>query len=75
MTSPNIRPTWPDDPAHAQVVEELRGLLLAQFDPEWIVQDAADSIARRELIRAAMRRTDTHWDYVPDFEESKRFVR
>lgn len=64
-----------DDPAYAPVVDELRRLVLAQFDPEWIIQDAAAGIARRELIRAAMRRTETHWDYVPDFEESKRFVR
>ena len=27
-----------DDPAHRPALEDLRGLLLAQFDPEWIVQ-------------------------------------
>jgi choline-sulfatase len=64
-----------DDPAHAAVVDEMRGLILAEFDPEWIVADAAASIARRELIHAAMQQTDTHWDYSPHFDATKRFVR
>ena len=53
----------------------LRGLILAQFDPEWIAADGAASVRRRELIKAAMERNDTHWDYAPVFDATRQYVR
>jgi choline-sulfatase len=54
---------------------ELRALILARFDPDRIAADGAASLGRRELIRRAMERNDTHWDFFPFFDASKQYVR
>jgi hypothetical protein len=33
------------------------------------------SIRRRELIRQAMIRNDTHWDFSPVFDATRQYVR
>ena len=53
----------------------LRGLILAQFDPDQIARDGAASLQRRELIRRAMARNHTHWDYSPYVDATKQYVR
>jgi choline-sulfatase len=61
---------------HLQDVEAaLHGLILEQFDPEHIAADGAASVRRRELIKAAMERNDTHWDYAPVFDATRQYVR
>lgn len=55
--------------------EALHTLILTQFDPDKIAADGAESIARREVIKAAMLRNDTHWDYSPYFDATKQYVR
>jgi choline-sulfatase len=57
------------------VVDELHGLILAQFDPDRIATDGAASVRRRELIRQAMARNGTHWDYAPSFDVTTQYVR
>jgi len=54
---------------------ELRALILAEFDPEAIAADGAASVRRRELIREAMARNGTRWDYSPPFDATKQYVR
>ena len=63
---------------HEQVAEvepALRNLILEQFDPETIKQDALTSVRKREIIREAMERNDTHWDYFPYFDATRQYVR
>jgi choline-sulfatase len=59
------------DPALREVVEELRGRILRQFDPEAIDREVEASTRRRQLIREAMNRTQTRWDAAPQFDEHK----
>jgi choline-sulfatase len=69
---------WNDrsgDPALAGVEADLHAEVLAAFDPEAIAADGRASVARRELIRRAMQRNGTRWDYTPDFDGTKLYVR
>ncbi len=54
---------------------ELRAAILAQFDPEAIAADGAASVRRRELVRLALERNGTSWDYEPVFDVSRQYVR
>jgi Choline sulfatase enzyme C terminal len=54
---------------------DLRALVLGQFDPEAIARHGAHSVRRRELIARAMARTPTRWDYAPQFDATKQYVR
>jgi len=58
-----------------EVEETLRALILAQFDAERIERDGAASVRRREVIKAAMERNGTHWDYAPVVDASRQYVR
>jgi choline-sulfatase len=61
---------------HLRDVEAvLHGLILEQFDPEHLAADGAASVRRREVIKAAMERNDTHWDYAPVFDATRQYVR
>jgi choline-sulfatase len=62
-------------PEMKAVEEELLGLILGQFDPDRIAAEGAASVARREVIREAMQRNDTHWDYEPRFDATRQYVR
>jgi choline-sulfatase len=62
-------------PEVRDVERELSALILAQFDPEAIAADGAASVERREVIRRAMARNDTSWDYSPVFDATKQYVR
>jgi choline-sulfatase len=55
--------------------EDLRGLILARFDPDRVAADGAASLRRRELIRQAMERNHTHWDFNPFFDATRQYVR
>lgn len=57
------------------VADELRTLILDQFDPDAIARVGAESVARRELIARAMAMTTTRWDYSPVFDATKQYVR
>ncbi|HEX2034179.1 MAG TPA: sulfatase-like hydrolase/transferase [Chloroflexota bacterium] len=58
-------------PEYAEVERELRGAIEARFDFGRIEADVRRSIASRRLIREAMRRNGTLWDYAPHFDPSK----
>ena len=63
------------DPALRDVEEALQALVVEQFDPERIAADGRASVRRRELIRQAMARNGTRWDYSPVFDATKQYVR
>ena len=58
-------------PEHAAVEADLRQALATRFDFEAIEADIRRSIAARRLIREAMRRNNTLWDYTPAFDANK----
>jgi hypothetical protein len=58
-----------------EAADDLLGTILAEFDPDAIAADGAESVARRELIRQAMARNGTRWDYSPVFDATKQYVR
>ncbi len=55
--------------------ERLRAAILARFDPDRIAADGEASVRRRELIRRAMERNGTRWDYQPFVDATKQYVR
>jgi choline-sulfatase len=60
-----------DDPSMVHLKENLRGRILATFDPEAIDREVQASIRRRQMIREAMNLTKTRWDVSPHFDGSK----
>jgi choline-sulfatase len=55
--------------------DELRALILDTFDADAIAAAGADSVRRRELIREAMERNGTRWDYAPEWDVTTMYVR
>ena len=62
-------------PRLRELEEQLRAMILERFDPERLAADGAASVRRRELVKAAMERNDTHWDYSPVFDATRQYVR
>jgi choline-sulfatase len=62
-------------PALQAVEAALHARILAQFDPDAITADAEASVARRVVIKEALARNATHWDYTPQFDGTKQYVR
>lgn len=58
-------------PEYADVESDLRGRILARFDPERIDREVKDSLAKRRLLRTPMKMTGLEWDYTPQFDASK----
>jgi len=58
-----------------EVERGLEALILERFDPDRIAADGAASVRRRELIRRAMDRNGTRWDYEPVVDVTTRYVR
>ena len=62
-------------PEVGDVEAELHAAILRQFDPDLIAAAGAASVERRELIREAMARNGTRWDYSPVFDATTQYVR
>ncbi len=63
-------------PEYAEIEVTLHSLLRSQFDPEDIEERVRDSLARRTLIRKAMKKTGLpRWDYQPVFDATKQYWR
>lgn len=62
-------------PAYRQLAATLEALILARFDPEQLHAAGQESVRRRLIIKEALRRNDVHWDYVPTFDQKRRYVR
>ena len=61
---------------YAEVAARLHGLIMARFDPEDIEARVQDSLARRSVIREAMRKTGLpKWDYQPFFDATRQYWR
>jgi choline-sulfatase len=63
-------------PEYAEVEARLRTLLLANFDPTGIEERIQDSLARRAVIRQAMKTTGLpKWDHQPVFDATRQYWR
>jgi len=62
-------------PEVGDVEAELHAAILRRFDPDLIAAAGAASVERRELIREAMARNGTRWDYSPVFDATTQYVR
>ncbi|MDP6354578.1 MAG: choline-sulfatase [Planctomycetota bacterium] len=51
--------------------DELRELVLDNFDPDRIADEVLSSLRRRELIRETMNANKTFWDYAATFDPRK----
>ncbi|RPI84829.1 MAG: choline-sulfatase [Chloroflexi bacterium] len=54
---------------------ELEASILAHFDPEQLAEAGRVSVQRRLVIKEALRRNDVHWDYSPNFDATRQYVR
>ena len=63
------------NPEYGDVEGELREAISERFDFEPIEADVRRSIAARKLIREAMRRNGTLWDYAPVFDPNRDAMR
>ncbi len=62
--------------AYRDVEESLRALIMHHFDPDAVERDVEASIARRRVIRTAMKRTgQPKWDYQPFFDATRQYWR
>jgi choline-sulfatase len=64
-----------DDPDHAAVAEELKGLILATFDPDLVEQQLQASLERRAIVKHTNEVNDVHWDHQPYFDVTQQYVR
>ena len=63
-------------PKYAEIEAKLHGLIMANFDAEDIEARVQDSLARRTVIREAMKKTGLpKWDYQPFFDATKQYWR
>ena len=62
-------------PEFEEVEWQLRSAILAQFDPDALAQAGRESVMRRLVIKEALKRNDVHWDYFPEFDATKQYVR
>jgi len=63
-------------PEYADIETKLHGLIMAKFDPGDIEARVQDSLARRTVIREAMRKTGLpKWDYQPFCDATRQYWR
>jgi len=63
-------------PGYQEIEAKLHGLVMAKFDPDDIETRVQDSLARRSLIREAMKKTGLpKWDHQPFFDATKQYWR
>jgi len=63
-------------PEYAEIETKLHGLIMVKFNPEDIEARVQDSLARRTVIREAMRKTGLpKWDYQPFFDATRQYWR
>ena len=52
----------------AGVEADLRGRILATFDPDAIERDLVESLRNRAIVQEALVRNKTQWEYEPRFD-------
>ncbi len=75
MTQTNGQ-TFAGDPQYAEVERKLLDILTnGQFDLKKIATEVWDRLPLKQVVNAAMKANDTHWDYQVDQNASGLYVR
>lgn len=74
-TDPEEQHNLSGNPDYHDMEEELRELILNTFNPQEVLDYLDISNRRKKIVKEAMERTNTAWDYVPAVDESRRFSR
>lgn len=74
-TDPKEERNLSGKPEYQEIENELRNLILRRFDPQEVLKYLESSIRKKRIIKQAMERTETSWDYMPVLDESRRFCR
>lgn len=65
-----------DDPAYRAIAAELRAALLRDLDIDAVTAKAVESKKTRRFLHDTLEGSEGYvWDYTPDFDGSKRYVR
>jgi choline-sulfatase len=62
-------------PALKDIESSREAAILARFDPESLAKAGLESVQRRLIIRETLRRNEVHWDYIPTFDPTGKYVR
>ena len=60
---------------YSDIEASLRALILGEFDPEQLAAAAVDSVRRRLIVKEALARNGIRWDFSPQFDATKQYVR
>jgi choline-sulfatase len=74
VSDPDELQNLADDPAHAAILDELRGIAMQDYDPEALKSEVIASQRRRRFI-ATVPGTNPPWDYVAYQGDADRYVR
>ena len=73
---PNEWTNLAGDPQHAALERKLLDILTnGQFDLNKIATEVWDRLPLKQVVNAAMKANDTHWDYQVDQNASGLYVR
>ncbi len=53
----------------------LQAQILAHFDPQQLAIAAAESVRRRLVVKEALQRNGTRWDFTPHVDGARQYVR
>lgn len=62
-------------PDYTDVERALQAAILEQFDVETIVSTMLTRLQQKKIVREAMHRNGTHWDYQPHFDATQQYMR
>lgn len=75
-TDPNELHNLCKDPAHASQAAEMEREILTRWDPVQLKKDIIASQQRRHFIqRILMKGTSVPWDFQPEFDATKQYLR
>lgn len=62
-------------PEYAEIEQKLRDLVLAHFDVDAIMPTMMARLQQKKIVRQAMHRNKTYWDYQPHFDATQQYMR
>lgn len=72
---PGERRNLSGNPQLGDLETQLHNLILTQFNPDQLAAEAAASVRRRLIIKEALARNGTRWDFTPHVDAATQYVR